>query len=59
VLLEEGDLLRDEQVAAVRSAVAAIEAELAVGHDMVNRFLVVGPEGKMNFENIPPHPVAG
>lgn len=54
VLLEEGDLLREEQLAAVRGAIAAIAAELDAERDMVNRVLLVGPEGEMTFMNIPP-----
>jgi predicted nuclease of predicted toxin-antitoxin system len=54
MLLEQGDLLRDEQLAAVRSAIAFIEAELMEGRDMVNRVLVLGADGKMTVEEIPP-----
>jgi predicted nuclease of predicted toxin-antitoxin system len=59
VLLERGDLKRDEQLAVVRTAVAAIEAELAAGRDMVNRVLLVGAEGKLTFESVPPATGAG
>jgi predicted nuclease of predicted toxin-antitoxin system len=54
VILEEGDLKRDEQLAAVRTAITAIEVERAAGRDMVNRVLLVGPGGAMTFENVPP-----
>jgi len=37
VLIEQGSLLRDEQMDVVRRALALIEAELAGGEDMVNR----------------------
>lgn len=50
VLLEEGDLLRDEQLAVVRVAVAAI-----MGHgDMANTLLWIALDGATAFEDVPP-----
>lgn len=54
ILVEEGDLLRDEQDRLVRDAVAAIEAEVAAGRDMVNRVLRISIAGAKSFETVPP-----
>lgn len=53
VLVEDGELLRDEQLAAVRRAVAAIEGELAQKRDMVNRVAIVRADGTVTFEALP------
>lgn len=50
VLLEAGDLRRDEQLEIVRRAIQHIEA---AGADMVNRVLRVAEDGSMAFEEIP------
>jgi predicted nuclease of predicted toxin-antitoxin system len=50
VLIERGDLLRNEQVEVVRHAVAAI----AQRGDMVNTMLRVAFDGTMSFEAVPP-----
>jgi len=49
VLIECGDLLRDEQVEVVRHAISAIMQR----GDMVNTMLRVGPDGTMSFEAVP------
>ncbi len=56
VLLLDGGLLRDEQVATVRKATEMIEAECAAGKDMVNRVLRISFEGAAEFENLPGDP---
>jgi predicted nuclease of predicted toxin-antitoxin system len=53
VLLEDGDLGRDAQLAVVREAVRAIEAELRAGRDMVNRVLRISLDGTKTFEVVP------
>jgi predicted nuclease of predicted toxin-antitoxin system len=53
VLLEEGDLGRDEQVAVVRDAVTAIGAEIRAGRDMVNRVLRISLDGTKTFDAVP------
>jgi len=50
ILIECGDLLRDEQVEVVRHAVTAI----AQRGDMVNAVLRVAIDGSMTFEVVPP-----
>jgi predicted nuclease of predicted toxin-antitoxin system len=50
VLIEDGGLLRDEQLQAVRKAVAVLEGE----RDLVNRILRIWLDGKTVFEEIPP-----
>lgn len=50
VVLDDGGLLRDEQLEIVRRAYEAMLQE----RDMVNRVLRVRTGGKMTFEEIPP-----
>lgn len=50
VLIEDGGLLRDEQLQVVRKAVAVLEGE----RDLVNRILRIWLYGKTVFEEIPP-----
>jgi predicted nuclease of predicted toxin-antitoxin system len=52
VLLVEGNLLRNEQLAVTRQAVAVIEAEAAAGRDMVNRVLRMALDGIHEFEHL-------
>ncbi len=54
ILVEEGDLLREEQYRLVRDALAAIGAEVAAGRDMVNRVLRISIRGTTSFETVPP-----
>lgn len=42
VFIEDGDLLRHEQDAIIRRAVAAIEGEYQNGRDTVNRVMFIG-----------------
>jgi predicted nuclease of predicted toxin-antitoxin system len=49
VLIEDGTLLRDQQLAVVRAAVDLIQTE-----DMANRALWIARDGTMKFEDIPP-----
>jgi predicted nuclease of predicted toxin-antitoxin system len=51
VLLEAGDLRRNEQLQVVRLAIQHIEE---AGADMVNRVLRVTEGGSMVFEELPP-----
>lgn len=53
VFIEEGDLLRDEQDAIIRRAVAAIEGEHKQGRDMVNRVLFIGRAKAARSEELP------
>lgn len=48
VLIEDGGLYRDEQIAVIRAAIAVIQNE-----DMANRVLWVNLDGTMEFEDIP------
>jgi len=50
VLVEDGGLLRDEQLAVVRRAVVALSAE----GDLVNRVLRIWQDDTVVFEDIPP-----
>ena len=49
ILLEDGDLVRDEQVRVLRAAVAVLRGE----RDLVNRVLRVWADGKCLFEDVP------
>jgi predicted nuclease of predicted toxin-antitoxin system len=53
VLLVEGDLLRGEQLAVTRHAIALIEVEAEAGRDMVNRVLRIALDGTHNFASLP------
>ena len=49
ILLEDGDLVRDEQLRVLRAAVAALQGE----NDLVNRVLRVWADGKVIIEDVP------
>jgi predicted nuclease of predicted toxin-antitoxin system len=49
ILLEDNDLLRHEQLAAIRRAVVAIEKR----GDLVNTVLRIAEDGSMSFEPVP------
>jgi predicted nuclease of predicted toxin-antitoxin system len=53
LLIEQGSLLRDEQMEIVRRGLALIEAELAGGGDMVNRVLRMWADLTYAFEELP------
>ena len=53
VLIEQGSLLRDEQMEVVRRALALVDAELAGGEDMVNRLLRIWADLTYVFEELP------
>jgi hypothetical protein len=50
ILVEDGDLVREEQLRVLRTAVAALQSE----HDLVNRVLRVWADGHFIFEDVPP-----
>ena len=50
ILVEDGDLLRPEQIQVVRRAVVVLQGE----RDLVNRVLRIWLDGKTVFEEIPP-----
>ena len=50
ILLEAGDLLREEQLRVLRRAVKALEGE----RDLVNRVLRISREEELAFEEVPP-----
>ena len=50
VVLDDGGLLRDEQLEIIRRALEAMLRE----RNMVNRVLRVSTDGKMTFEEVPP-----
>jgi predicted nuclease of predicted toxin-antitoxin system len=49
VLLEEGDLLRDEQLQIVRAAVSVLRGE----RDLINRVLRIWLDGTIAIEDVP------
>ena len=53
VCIEEGDLLRHEQDAIIRRAVAAIEGEYQQGRDTMNRVMFIGRGKAPRFEELP------
>lgn len=54
ILVEEGDLVRDEHERVIRDAIDAIGAEVNAGRDMVNRILRIGITGARAFSTVPP-----
>jgi predicted nuclease of predicted toxin-antitoxin system len=50
ILLEQGDLVRAEQLRVLRAAVVALQGE----RDLVNRVLRVWADGNVIFEDVPP-----
>ncbi len=53
VLIEQGGLLRDEQLEIVRRALALVQAELDGGSDMVNRALRIWADLTYLFDDLP------
>ncbi len=53
VFLQEGDLLREEQIKVVSKAVKAIEAEMKAGREMINRVLYISVTGTIIFQDLP------
>ncbi|MBW4621312.1 MAG: DUF5615 family PIN-like protein [Cyanosarcina radialis HA8281-LM2] len=53
VFLEEGDLLRSEQIEILKEAVAAIQEEITTSKDMINRVLYISISGAKRFESLP------
>lgn len=53
VFIQEGDLLRDEQILIMREVVIFIQQELKVGRDMINRVLYISIDGTKQFLNLP------
>lgn len=53
VLIEQGSLLRDEQMEVVRRALALVGADLAGGEDMINRVLRIWADLTYAFEELP------
>ena len=54
VLIEDGEIGRDDQLKVIRGAIVAMEAEARAGRDMVNRVLRIASDGTQVFEAIPP-----
>ncbi|MFW5740518.1 MAG: DUF5615 family PIN-like protein [Myxococcota bacterium] len=52
VFVEDGDLMRDEQIELMRRVVAAIDAEHAAGRDMVNRVMRIGRSIDPTFQDV-------
>ncbi|MBN1612672.1 MAG: DUF5615 family PIN-like protein [Polyangiaceae bacterium] len=53
VLVEDGDLVREEQEAVVERAATLIQAELDAGRDMINRVMRIDRGGVVGFEDVP------
>lgn len=53
VFVEDGDLMRDEQIELMRQVVAAIDAQHEAGRDMINRVMRVGRSTVFTFEDVP------
>ncbi len=53
VLIEDGDLTRDEQQTLLEQAIVLIQAELDAARDMVNRVLTIARSGVSEFDDVP------
>jgi predicted nuclease of predicted toxin-antitoxin system len=53
VLIQEGDLLAAEQIEVMATVVRVLQAEIAIGKDLVNRVLYISISGTARFENLP------
>ena len=53
IFFKEGNLLREEQLIVLRSAIELLQQELEEGRDMANRTLYIDSEGSHHFEDNP------
>ena len=53
VFIQEGDLLRKEQLEICLKAVAFIQQEITAGRDMINRVLYISLDGTKKLETLP------
>jgi predicted nuclease of predicted toxin-antitoxin system len=53
ILIQEGDLLATEQIELMTRAVQVLQAENAIGKDLVNRVLHISISGTAKFEDLP------
>ena len=53
VFIQEGDLLREEQLKICLEAVTFIQQEIAAGRDMINRVLYISLDGTKELKTLP------
>ena len=53
IFIQEGDLLREEQMQIVETIVAIIQQELELGRDMINRVLYISIDGTKLLKDLP------
>jgi predicted nuclease of predicted toxin-antitoxin system len=53
ILIQEGDLLATEQIELITTIVKVLQAEIAIGKDLVNRVLYASISGTTRFEDVP------
>jgi predicted nuclease of predicted toxin-antitoxin system len=53
ILIQEGDLLATEQIELMTRAVQVLQAENAIGKDLINRVLYISISGTAKFEDLP------
>jgi predicted nuclease of predicted toxin-antitoxin system len=53
ILIQEGDLLATEQIELITRAVQVLQAENAIGKDLINRVLYISISGTAKFEDLP------
>ena len=53
IFIQEGDLLRNEQIEICIEAVVFIQLEIEAGRDMINRVLYVSIDGTKKLESLP------
>jgi predicted nuclease of predicted toxin-antitoxin system len=52
ILIQEGDLLATEQIELITTVVKVLQAEIAIGKDLVNRVLYASISGTTRFEDV-------
>ena len=53
VFVQEGDLLREEQIQLIEEVVTSIQQEIKLGRDMINRVLYISINGTKRIETMP------
>jgi predicted nuclease of predicted toxin-antitoxin system len=53
ILIQEGDLLATEQIELMTRVVQVLQAENAIGKDLINRVLYISISGTAKFEDLP------
>ena len=53
MFVQEGDLLREEQIQIIQEIVKFVQQEVKAGRDMINRVLYISINGTKRIETMP------